>query len=130
MDNLFYKKLQEGSELDPVNDMFSWTEKIIREVHEDEEKWIFETIKPFIGSVTDMEITKEELIRAISLIRLQREASIKFGVMISNDWNTAKEQCDGLTKAYLHGYDDGYSKCKNEIKEFINDEYGYKFKED
>ena len=130
MDNLFYKKLQEDLKKDPVQDIFSWTEKIIIEVHEDEEKWIFETIKPFIGSVTEMEITKEELIRAISLIRLQREASTRFGAMISNDWNTAKRQSDELTKAYCRGYDYGYSKCKNEIKEFLNDKYGYKFKED
>lgn len=106
------------------NDPFNpneWAEKIIREVHETENEFIFSTIKPFINSVTNMVISKEELVRAISLIRLQREASERYGSMISNDWNTATRQMSELRSAYNRGFEDGSKKERDKIKEFLDD---------
>lgn len=111
-----------GIKLDP--DPFNpneWAQKIIREVNETEEAFIFTTIKPFVDSVTTMEISKEEIVRAIHLIRLQREASKKFGVSISNDWNTATSQMHDLNEAYMRGFYYGIEKERNKIKNILEE---------
>lgn len=122
--NLFYEQLQKESEQKPNLDPFNpneWAEKIIREVNETEDEFIFSTIKPFINSVTNMVISKEELIRAISLIRLQREASEHFGVLISSDWDTATAQMHDLNEAFNRGFEAGRKKEKDKIKEILDD---------
>lgn len=106
------------------NDPFNpneWCQKIIREVNETEEAFIFSTIKPFVDSITTMEISKEELARAISLIRLQREALTRYGSMLSNDWDTAIRQMAELNSAYIRGLQDGVERARNEIKEYLGE---------
>lgn len=100
----------------------NWTQKIIREVNETEEAFIFSTIKPFVDSITTMEISKEELIRAIHLVRMQRECSERFGVLISSDWDTATAQNHDLNEAYMRGFEAGCKQERNKIKEFLDDQ--------
>lgn len=124
LNNLFYKQLQKESDikLDPNPfDPNEWAKKIIREVKETEDAIIFSTIKPFIDSITTMEISKEELVRAIYLVRMQREASERFGVPISNDWGTATAQMHDLNKAFRRGFDAGSKKERDRIREILDD---------
>lgn len=107
-------------DLDPFNPN-EWAQKIIREVNETEEAFIFSTIKPFIDSITTMEISKKELVRAIYLVRMQREASERFGVLISNDWDTAKSQMHDLNEAYMRGFKSGVEKERNKVKELLGE---------
>lgn len=110
--NLFYDKLTQDCESIDAFNPNGWAEKIIREVNETEDAFIFSTIKPFIDSITTMEISKVELVRAIHLVRMQREASERFGVLISNDWDTATAQMHDLNKAFNKGFEAGSKKRK------------------
>lgn len=108
-------KKEDASEADNPHDIISemandFSKKVIMDFQETEEKFIFTSIRPFINSITDLEISKEELVRAISLIRLQKEASIRYGAMISNDWNTAVRQVHELRNAYDKGFQDAIKK--------------------
>lgn len=113
--NLFYEQLEKGSE--PSFNISEWTQKLIKEVNETNDKFIFTTIQPFINSITTMEISKEELSMAIALIRRQKEAIEKFGVPISDDWNTAVQQSAALQRAYDSGFRDGVEDCIRRLKE-------------
>lgn len=114
--NLFYDNLT----IDPFNPN-EWSEKIVREVTETEDAFIFSTIKPFVDSITTMEISKEELVRAIHLVRMQREASERFGVLISSDWDTATSQMHDLNEAFNRGFEAGVEKERDKIKEILDD---------
>lgn len=107
-------------DLNPFNPN-EWAQKIIREVNETEDAFIFSTIKPFVDSVTTMEISKEELVRAIYLVRMQREASERFGVLISSDWDTATSQMRDLNEAYMRGFRSGVEQEKKRIKECLEE---------
>lgn len=86
------------------------------EIQETMDKFIFNTIDPFIKNITTMEISKEELIRAIQLIRMQRESIEKCGVRISNEWNTAIAQSMALAESYKRGYADGKKETYDDIQ--------------
>lgn len=124
LNNLFYEQLQKESDIklnpNPFN-MNEWAEKIIREVNETDEAFIFSTIKPFIDSITTMEISKDELVRAIHLVRMQREASERFGVLISSNWDTATAQMHDLNEAFKRGFEAGSKKERDKIKEILDD---------
>lgn len=113
-----HKILKDASEVNNPHDIISemtndFSKKVIMDFQETEEKFIFTSIEPFIKSVTNLEISKEELVRAISLIRLQKEASIHYGAMISNDWNTAVRQMHELRNAYDKGRADAERDFQN-----------------
>lgn len=88
-------------------DMPKWTEKVIREAHETEDAFIFTSIQPFLDSISIFEVQKEELARAILLIRKQREAMEKYGATLPNDYLTAVNMQMELERAYRKGFDDG-----------------------
>lgn len=88
-------------------DMAKWTDKIVREVHETEDAFIFTSVKPFLDSISTFEIQKEELVRAVLLIRMQREAMKKYGTILPNDYLTAVNMQMELERAYRKGFEDG-----------------------
>lgn len=88
-------------------DMTKWTDKIVREVHETEDAFIFTSVKPFLDSISTFEIQKEELVRAVLLIRMQREAMEKYGAILPNDYLTAVNMKVDLEQAYRKGFDEG-----------------------
>lgn len=57
-----------NNELNPFNPN-DYIEKIIREVRETEDEFIFSAISPYINEITDMRISKHELKRLIPLVR-------------------------------------------------------------
>lgn len=102
-------------------DMSKWTEKIIREVNETEDAFIFTSVKPFLDSISTFEIRKEELVRAVLLIRMQREAIEKYGVILPNDFHSATELQTYLESAYRKGYEAGRREGHNLIDEFYKE---------
>ena len=80
--------------------------KIITHVTETQEAFIFQTISDFASSNYQIIIEKEELIRAISLIKMSRE----YGPGIDVRWETATQQCAELDEAYMRGFRDGVNK--------------------
>lgn len=109
----YYKSLKDGTlDMDHINNMAS---QMRMEVQETVDRFIFNTIDPFIKNITTMEISKEELVRAIQLIRMQRESIEKYGVQISNEWDTATAQSMALAESYKRGYADG----KKETYDYI-----------
>lgn len=82
---------------------------------ETEKAFIFSVIGPFVESHSVMEISKEELLRAIALVRMQREALAKYGVQINNDWSSATHQSLALSEAYMRGVKDGIAKEQQRI---------------
>lgn len=84
-----------------------WTEKIVREVHETEDAFIFTSVKPFLDSILTFEIQKEELVRAVVLIRMQREAMEKYGTTLPNDYLIAVNKKIELERVYEKGFEAG-----------------------
>lgn len=101
---------------DPFN-VNEWCEKIVRQVNETEEAFIFSTIKPFINSITTMEISKEELVRAIQWVRWNKECENLAGYSLDRDWNTASEQELVIRQAYDRGVKDGIAKERARAEE-------------
>lgn len=80
--------------------------KIITQVTETQEAFIFQTISDFASSNYQIIIEKEELIRAFALIKMSRE----HGPGIDVRWETATQQCAALDEAYTRGFQDGVNK--------------------
>lgn len=94
--------------------------KILGQCKETEEAFIFETIDPFIKSVTDVEISKEELVAAIELVRFRKETKEKYNIDIISDRINATAMVWQLNESYDRGFDDGYNKAREEIMEYIS----------
>lgn len=92
--------------------------KVINYVTETQEAFIFQTISDFTSSNYQMIIEKEELIRAISLIRISRE----HGPGIDVRWETATQQCAVLDEAYMRGFRDGVNKEHARIMDILEGE--------
>ena len=102
------------SNLDPSD----FASKIITQVAETQEAFIFQTISDFTSSNYQMIIEKEELIRAISLIRMSRE----HGPGIDVRWETATQQCAALNEAYTRGFQDGVNKEHTRFMDILEGE--------
>lgn len=101
---------------DPFNPN-EWVEKVIREVRETEDAFIFTSIKPFVDSISTFEIQKEELVRAVLLIRMQREAMEKYGATLPNDYLTAANMQVELEQAYRKGFEEGVNHEQRRVAE-------------
>ena len=73
------------------------------EVTETQDQFIFETISNYTANNYQIVIEKEEIIKAIQLIRMTRE----YGPSIDQRWTTATEQTEVLHRAYLRGFQEG-----------------------
>lgn len=100
-----------------------WAAKIIRKVHETDEEFIFTTIQPFVDHITEIRISKEELVRAIGVVRIQREGLEKYGSSFSNDFYTATAQKLIAEKAYEKGFEDGKRSMQEKLNEAFNKGY-------
>ena len=108
-----------------MDDTYTIVREIGMQVQETEDAFIFNRLSDFVQDTMHIEVSKQELIEAISLYRLKKEANEKYGCSnISNDWNTATAQSAYLHNAYMRGYQDGmnkayekFEKCLDEIKE-------------
>lgn len=95
--------------------------QILMHCNETEEAFIFSRIKPFIDSISEIEISKEELVEAVLLNRLKKEAIKKYGYhVLSNDLTTATAQMQYLRDGYRKGYDAGYNRAREECIQFMS----------
>lgn len=95
--------------------------QILMQCKETEEAFIFSYIKPFVDSISEIEISKEELVEAILLNRLKKEAIKKYGYhVLSNDLTTATAQMQYLRDGYRKGYDAGYNRAREECIQFMS----------
>lgn len=54
-----------------------------------------------------MDVSKDEFINAVNLYKLKKDINAKFGIEISDDWDTAVGQSARLKIAYNSGYEQG-----------------------
>ena len=104
---------------DDISDMT--INQILMQYKETEEAFIFSIIKPFIDFISEIEISKEELVEAVLLNRLKKEVIKKYGYYIlSNDLTTATAQMQYLRDGYQKGYDAGYNRAREECIQFMS----------
>lgn len=77
--------------------------KIVQEVKETQDAFIFSTLSNYAHEAYHITVEKEELIKAIQLIRMMR----KYGRNIDERWATATAQTAALSQEYLRGYQEG-----------------------
>lgn len=77
--------------------------KIVQEVKETQDAFIFSTLSNYAHETYHITVEKEELTKAIQLIRMMRA----YGYNIDERWETATAQTAALSKEYLRGYQEG-----------------------
>lgn len=96
-----------------MNEPCNYINKILTEVEETEDAFIFRTLCDFSEIHYDVTVEKDELVKAIQLIRMMRE----HGDDIVDRWNTTTQQSAALRYAYDKGFKDGIEKERNRIKD-------------
>lgn len=86
-------------------------------LEETQEAFIFRTISEFAANNYATIIEKDELVKAIQLIRMSKE----YGPSIDERWTTATEQSYMCHRAYNRGYQDGVEKEHARISTFVKE---------
>lgn len=89
-----------------------WTQ----EVTETQDAFIFHVLSDFASMNYDITVKKDELIKAIQLIRMMRD----HGEDIYKDWDTAVKHSEFYRKAYSKGFEDGVKDTKSKIVNCLN----------
>ena len=100
-------------EFDVVN-MIS--NKIAHQVQETEDEFIFKTLSDFASDNYNIVVEKQELIQAIKLIRMYREAGFDIGERLA----TATQQSELYMHAYDKGLKDGIKKEHDRVMDILN----------
>ena len=103
---------------DIVKDVFKTVNNMIMQVHETQESFIFSTLNKYIMDNYDVVVEKEELARAIQLIRMCKE----HGSGICERWTTATQQNAYLNDAYRRGFHDGVTEEHDRIMSILERE--------
>lgn len=90
---------------------------ITTQITETEDEFIFQVLSDFASSKYNVAIEKEELVRAIQLIRMSK----KYGPSIGERWVTATQNMAELERAYNKGFQDGVDKCHTRIAKVIKE---------
>lgn len=91
---------------------------IATRVAETEDAFIFQTLSNFASTNYQITVDKDELVRAIQLIRMAKE----YGPSIAERWTTATQQSEWYRYAYNRGFQDGVKKEHERINEAINND--------
>ena len=89
--------------------------KIASQVEETESEFIFRFLSDFAHSTYQVVIEKEELFKAIQLIRMSKE----FGPSIDRRWETATQQSEWYRHAYNRGFHDGVEREHERIRNIM-----------
>ena len=89
--------------------------KIASQVKETESEFIFRFLSDFAHSTYQVVIEKEELFKAIQLIRM----SELFGPSIDRRWETATQQAAWYRHAYDRGFQDGVERENERIRNIM-----------
>lgn len=98
--------------------MDSLIETIMTQVTETEDEFIFQTLSDYATKHYKIVVKKEELVRAIQLIRMSRE----YGPSIGERWATATQNAAELGRAYRKGLQDGIQKARNRLENTFKEE--------
>lgn len=98
-------------------DVFNFVGKMSTQVQETQDEFIFSTINDFLHEQTNMVIKKDELIKAVSLLRMVEE----HGPGIYQCWGTASAQSAMLHNSYMRGFQDGVKKEHDRIMDILKE---------
>lgn len=98
--------------------MDSLIETITTQVTETEDEFIFQTLSDYATKHYKIVVKKEELVRAIQLIRMSRE----YGPSIGERWTTATQNAAELNRAYIKGLQDGIQEAHNRLENTFKEE--------
>ena len=105
-----------------MDDIYTIVREIGMQVQETEDAFIFSKLNNIIKDTMHIEVSKQELIEAISLYRLKKEANEKYGCSnISDDWNTATAQSTYLHNAYMRGHQDGMNEAYERVEKRLDE---------
>ena len=90
-----------------MSDIHKIVNEVTMHVQETQDEFIFSILNKYAMDKFNMVVEKEELIRAIQLIRMCKE----YGPGIDERWTTATQQTEALNYAYLRGLQDGVEKA-------------------
>lgn len=100
-----------------AKDIFKTVNEIQMHVTETQEEFIFSTISKWVNDSFNMSIKKDELVKAIQLIRIYKE----HGYDISERYETATWKSYMLEKEYDRGYADGVKKEHDRIMNILEE---------
>lgn len=103
--------------LDVKNTATNYIDELRIQMEETQEAFIFRTISEFAANNYATIIEKDELVKAIQLIRMSKE----YGPSIDERWTTATEQSYMCHRAYNRGYQDGVEKERARISTFVKE---------
>ena len=89
--------------------------RVAMEVAETQDQFIFETISNYAANNYKITIEKEEIVKAIQLIRMSKE----YGPSIDERWTTATEQSEALSREYMRGYKAGVDSQYRKIMDIL-----------
>lgn len=93
--------------------------KTIRQVSmrvaETQDEFIFQTLRDFGLSTSNIVVEKEELVQAIQLIRMMKE----YGIDIFERYNTATAQAGIFRRGYKEGLHDGIEKERSKVMDIL-----------
>lgn len=99
-----------------VNNFNEITNKIVTTVQETEDAFIFQTLNNFTLNTSGITVNKEELIRAIQLIRMMKET----GMDIHDCYASAAQQKEMYRNAYERGLQDGAKREHDRIMDILD----------
>ena len=97
--------------------VFSITDKISMQVQETQDEFIFCTLRDFLQDQTNIVVQKDELFKAISLLRMVEE----HGPGIYQCWANASAQSSMLSDSYRRGFQDGVKKEHDRIMDILKE---------
>lgn len=86
--------------------------EITMKFQETKDEFIFQVLSDLASDKYNITIEKEELVRAIQLVRMSK----KYGPSIGERWVTATHNVAELERAYDKGYHDGMKEARNRLE--------------
>lgn len=104
--------------------------KLSMSVEETTEAFIFRTISPFVDDLAGYEVKKEELVRAVKLLRMDEDYREKYGDSLINKAETNSLKESELKTAYNRGYSDGIKAAREKFESMFGDILSVEEKDD
>lgn len=98
--------------------MNSIINEITMKFQETKDEFIFQVLSDFASDKYNITIEKEELVRAIQLVRMSK----KYGPSIGERWVTATQNAAELERAYNKGFQDGMQKVRKSFESAFKEE--------
>ena len=95
-----------------AKDIFKTVDNIVMRVKETQDEFIFSTLSKYAMDNFNIAVEKEELIRAISLIRMCKET----GTDLQQYHNTATNGTELYRKGYNTGFEAGIQEARNRLE--------------